>query len=98
MPTENSRSCGAALSREQVLNEVIEIVADFSNVAPDQIREEQTLFNDLAWDSLDMVEATMEIEEHFDLSVPDELVGNVKTVRDIVDGVWLLIGNAVSHD
>ena len=49
------------------------------------------MLRELPWDSLDLVECVMEIEEEFDVSVPDELVEEAKTVGDITDGVLALL-------
>jgi acyl carrier protein len=56
------------------------------------IRESDALDTDLGCDSLDKVEITMEIEEQFDLSIPDEYGEKVRTVGDITDGVLQLLG------
>ena len=91
MSMENDSSCAVLPPREQVLKEVIQIVAEFSAVAMDDIREHHTIFNDLNWDSLDVVECAMELEEHFEISVPDEVTERIVTVGDIVDGVLELL-------
>ena len=43
------------------------------------------LQNDLGADSLDAVELIMQIEEEFEVEIPDEVASNMKTVKDIVD-------------
>jgi acyl carrier protein len=88
---ESDSSCKVAPSHDRILGEVKQIVGEFSSIAPDEVRENHTLLGDLAWDSLDVVEFTMEIEEHFDVSVPDELVDRAKTVGDVADGVFMLL-------
>ena len=50
-----------------------------------------SLFNDLGYDSLDIVEATMEVEEHFNITVPDDQAEPIRTVGSIVDGVMRLL-------
>ena len=91
MSMESSPTCETLLSREQVLEQVKQIVAESSGVPPEQIHESQPLLRELPWDSLDLVECTMEIEEQFDVSIPDELVDEAKTVGDIADGVMALL-------
>jgi acyl carrier protein len=92
MSMETNQSYDLLPSREHILGEVKQIAAEFSNVLPDQVRDDHTLLGDLAWDSLDVVEFTMEIEEHFSITVPDELVEHAKTVGDVADGVLVLLG------
>jgi acyl carrier protein len=48
------------------------------------------LVDDLGFDSLTMVETALEIDEEFDVSVPDEMMETVRTVGDIVDGILQL--------
>ena len=43
-----------------------------------------SLHDDLGADSLDVVELVMALEEEFNISVPDEDVENIRTLRDIV--------------
>ena len=62
-------------------------------MAPDNILESHTLLGDLAWDMFDDVECVMEIEEHFGVSVPDEISERAKTVGDIVDAVLMLLAD-----
>jgi acyl carrier protein len=45
------------------------------------------MVEDLNADSLDMIEITMALEEHFCLAVPDAKVEQIKTVADIYDFV-----------
>jgi len=47
---------------------------------------------DLGCDSLDVIEITMEVEEHFDVTVPDEASERIDTVGQIADGVLELRG------
>ena len=46
---------------------------------------EATFIDDLAADSLDIVELVMNIEEQFDLEIPDNDAEKVVTVGDVVD-------------
>ena len=46
---------------------------------------ETSFVNDLSADSLDMVELIMELEDTFDLYIPDDEAENIQTVGDAVD-------------
>jgi len=83
--------CETLPSREQVFDQVVRIVSEHSVVPREEICEHHQLFHDLGLDSLDLVECSMEIEEEFDVSVPDELVEQVKTVANVLDGVLTLL-------
>ena len=64
---------------------VKEIVANQLNVDEDKILPETHFVEDLRADSLDIVELIMDLEEEFDLQIPDEDLPKVSTVQDIVD-------------
>ena len=92
MPISANPSSKAVFSRQQVLEEVKQIVAEFTTKPPEDIQESDALIVNLGCDSLDIVEITMEVEEHFDISVPDEQSQEIRTVGDIADGVLRLRG------
>jgi acyl carrier protein len=92
MSVKSNRTDGLWASRERVLEEVKQIVAVQLSIAPESIQENSQLEADLGCDSIDVVEITMEIEEHFDLTVPDDIGQQLRTIGDAVDGVMRLLG------
>ena len=42
---------------------------------------------DLGLDSLDIVEVVMELEEEFEVTIPDDEAEKIKTVADAIDAV-----------
>jgi acyl carrier protein len=48
-------------------------------------------FEELGIDSMDAVNIVFEIESAFDIHVPDEEMKNIRSVRDIVEGVHKLL-------
>jgi acyl carrier protein len=79
-------------SREQVIEEVMQLVAERVAMPANEVREEHDLIVDLAYDSLDVVELVMELEENFDINIPDSMGEQARTVGQITDGVMELIG------
>lgn len=51
------------------------------------IKPESLLIDDLHADSLDIVELVMDIEQTFEVEIPDELLPGMKTVEDIVNAL-----------
>ncbi len=92
MSTENSLPKTTRISRQKVLAEVKQIVSDELGVALETIREDHRLEEDLGCDSLGRVEIMMEVEEHFDINVSDEVSEDIVTVGQMVDGVMSIIG------
>jgi len=59
------------------------IVADRLGVEFAEVTPEATILDDLGADSLDVVELVMELEEKFDIEIPDEDVERMRTVGDM---------------
>jgi len=92
MSVEHSFSSGVVPSRDRVLEDVKEIVAEQKGIALQTIRASHALEADLGCDSLDKVEILMETEEHFNITATDEVEEKIHTVGDIVDAVVELLG------
>ncbi len=70
-----------------VLERVIDIVAEQLGVEKEKITRESSFVNDLGADSLDQVELVMELEEEFDVNIPDDVAENIQTVGQAVDHI-----------
>jgi len=75
------------VSREEILEKVRELIADKLGVDKDEVTEEASLVDDLGADSLDLVDLVMVFEEEFDVKIEDDELENIKTVKDVVDGI-----------
>lgn len=64
---------------------VIDIVAEQLGQEREKITRETSFINDLGADSLDTVELVMELEEEFDINIPDEAAEKIQTVGQAVD-------------
>ena len=60
-----------------------QVMVDTLSCDEDKVTMEATLAEDLGADSLDAVELNMAIEESCGVAIPDEELGNMKTVGDI---------------
>jgi len=97
-PTQRNVSREACRSREQVLADVVRIACEFTEAAPEHIRETSTLEVDLGFDSLDVMEFLMEVEEHFGLDVPEDAPDRIRTIGDAVNGVLQLLGEDQANE
>jgi acyl carrier protein len=68
-----------------VAERVIEIVADQLGVEKEKITRETSFVNDLGADSLDTVELVMELEEEFDINIPDDAAEKIQTVGQAIE-------------
>lgn len=65
-------------------DKVKEIIVDTLSVDEADVTETTNLFEDLEADSLDAVEINMALEDAYGIKIPDEDMGGMKTVADIV--------------
>lgn len=72
-------------SRNEIEEKVIQVLVKMLHKNEGDIRPESTLVDDLEMDSFTAVELLFELEDQYGLEIPDEEVGNFKTVSDIVD-------------
>lgn len=63
---------------------VVEIIAEQMGVSKDQIKPETSFVNDLGADSLDTVELLMELEEEFDITIPEDDAEKIETVGEAI--------------
>jgi acyl carrier protein len=73
------------LTVASVQERVIDIVASQLGVSKDQITAETSFINDLGADSLDTVELVMELEEEFEINIPDDAAEKIQTVGQAVE-------------
>jgi acyl carrier protein len=66
---------------------VIDIVAEQLGVEKDKITRESHFVNDLGADSLDTVELVMELEEEFDINIPDDVAEKIQTVGEAINHI-----------
>lgn len=66
---------------------VVDIVAEQLGANKDQITKETSFVNDLGADSLDTVELVMELEEEFDINIPDDAAEKIQTVGQAIDHI-----------
>jgi acyl carrier protein len=64
---------------------VRDVIVEELDVDKESVMLESHIINDLNADSLDLVELVMSLEETFDITVDDDTVQTLRTVKDIVD-------------
>lgn len=77
-------------SPDAVAQRVLRIIADNQKKDPASVTVEST-FEELGLDSMDAVNIVFTVENEFNVNVPDEEMKNIRSVRDIVEGVQKLV-------
>ncbi len=75
---------------DQIIGTVLTSIGKIKKIAPGTIRLDST-FEELKMDSLDGLDLFFELEEAFDLTIPDERARSLHTVRDIVGEIEKLL-------
>ena len=73
-----------ALSNEEILAGLAELITDETGIAGDEVALEKSFTDDLDIDSISMMTIVVNAEEKFGVTIPDDEVKNLKTVGDAV--------------
>ena len=63
------------------------IIVEQLDANADEVVPEALFVEDLGADSLDLVELVMQMEDEFDVEIPDEDAENIRTVQDAINYV-----------
>lgn len=69
-----------------------DMLAKQLNLPAEKITLESDVVKDLGADSLDVVELLISLEDDYGISIPEDDIVSVKTVKDIVDMIERLNG------
>jgi acyl carrier protein len=69
-----------------IAEECIALIAKQKSIEPTQIHLDSS-FEELAVDSLDRVSLAFDIEEKYEIEIPESMIEKIKTVRDMVMGI-----------
>ena len=68
-----------------IFEKVKELVAEQLGISQDTIKPESNIVEDLGADSLDVIEMLMTLEEEYGITIPDEQIGQVNTIKQICE-------------
>ncbi len=75
------------------MGEIVSYLAELLGMNEGDIKPESLLFDDLDFDSLDLLELFMKMEEHFGVLIPDEKMNKVRTVKNACDVFFEALNN-----
>jgi acyl carrier protein len=76
---------------DNVEKEIVTIISEVSGLDADEITPDKNFFKDLEVDSIKAIEITVAIEKKFKVSVRDEDVPKITTVKEAVELVNMLL-------
>jgi acyl carrier protein len=84
-PVGRSKSVWEVCTVASVEERVIDIVCENLGVNKEQVTRQTSFQEDMGADSLDIVELVMELEEEFEITIPDDQAEKIKTVGEAID-------------
>ena len=78
-------------NREEVASVVKEVFQTALKVEPEKLENDTVLKDDLQLDSLDMIEVVYELEDRFDVQIPEDRIQKIRTFGEVVDGLFAAI-------
>jgi acyl carrier protein len=80
---------------EELVARVASVIAHTKKIPSESVTLDKT-FQELGIDSLDGINIVFSLENEFDINVPDDAVREIKTVRQMVEGVEKLLAAKAS--
>ena len=68
-----------------MLDKIRKILCEFVDVAPEEITLDTDIHTDLALNSLELVNFAVEVEDEFDVVIPDKEAMGIHTVGDVIN-------------
>lgn len=72
------------LKEDLIAGEVRRLIHDKLGIGTELLTDKANFKDDLAVDSLDLIELQMEIEKRYSLNMPEETAENLKTVGSLI--------------
>lgn len=85
------------MADKSVADRVIQVFAEFKKMAVGDISL-QTTFEDLGLDSLDGLNLVFELEEEFDIMIPDEKAQSMRSVAEVVSAIEAVLAGDIGED
>ncbi len=72
-------------TRDEIQNRLFDIITIRLDPEPKAVKLEAHLVDDLGADSLGLIELVLDVEENFEIDIPDEDTEKIHTVGDALD-------------
>lgn len=75
------------MSEDEIFSSFAEIVSELTGIPASRVTHEADMVDDLNVSSLSMVEIIVSAQDKFNVQIPDEALGDLRTVQDVVSFV-----------
>ena len=80
----------AELMSQDLISRVTGVIAKTQKIPPETVTIDKT-FEELKIDSLDGINILFALEGEFDIDIPDDAARNIRTIREMVEGIEKLL-------
>jgi len=85
-PEENA----ADKKKDRIYDDIITMVTRMTKLSPTDLAPETDILYDMGLDSLQVYELVVDLEDGYDIRLPDEDLEKIHTVQDVVELVFKL--------
>ena len=78
------------MSHEELTERVRQIIASTQHLPPEKVTADST-FQELGIASLEGINILFAVESEFNINIPDDAAQNIRSVRDVIDGIAALL-------
>ena len=68
-----------------IIDKIKEVLAEQLGIDAKSIKDDANILEDLEADSLDIIEMLMSLEDEYGVTIPDDQINKVKTVREVAN-------------
>ncbi len=80
---------------DQLTQRVLSVIAATQRLPPEKVKIDSS-FEELGIDSMDGINILFALENEFDITIPDEQAKQIRSIREMVDGIQKLVAEAAA--
>ena len=78
---------------EQLTQRVLSVIAATQRISPETVTIDKS-FQELGIDSMDGINILFALENEFDITIPDEQAKQIRSIREMVEGIQKLVSES----
>lgn len=73
------------MTKQEIYNKVVSVIGQKTKIKESLLSLQTNFQNDLGLNSMKLVESIVEVEETFDVEIPDRKLSQIRTIGNLVD-------------
>jgi Acyl carrier protein len=78
---------------DQLTQRILGVIAATQRISPEKVTIDSS-FQELGIDSMDGINILFALENEFDITIPDEQAKQIRSIREMVDGIEKLVAES----